>query len=115
MTDGSGRNHMKYDLAEPTVWAICPDGRLFFALQEGVNGAQADLELRGVSSGFAEKEEIVWHGTDPFLGIHGACGRTRDPHGDFFYRAAACGAGIAIIRIRGSSAEGGPWNLRRRL
>lgn len=32
-----------------------------------------------------------------------------------FYRAAACGAGIAIIRIRGSSVEGGPWNLRRRL
>ena len=40
MTDGSGRNHMKYDPVEPTVWAICPDGRLFFALQEGVNGAQ---------------------------------------------------------------------------
>jgi len=43
MTDGSGRNHMKYDLAEPTVWAICPDGRLFFALQEGVNGAPGQI------------------------------------------------------------------------
>lgn len=28
-TDGSGINHMKYDIATPTVWAHCPDQSAF--------------------------------------------------------------------------------------
>ena len=56
MTDGSGRNHMKYDLVEPTVWAICLDERLFFSCMERRGQI---CNRSGISFVFTAKEEIV--------------------------------------------------------
>ena len=46
----------KYDLAEPTVWAICLDGRLFFSCMERRGQI---CNRSGISFVFTAKEEIV--------------------------------------------------------